>query len=87
MKITAVGDCSIQKNLPRYYDGFEKVKNYITRGDVRFFNLETTVCEGATRRDTAAGLGFGQSEAFFSIYGNTASTRRLRRIITVWIIR
>ena len=45
MKITAVGDCAAQKNLPKYYDGFEKIKEYITRGDVRFFNLETTVCE------------------------------------------
>lgn len=45
MKITAVGDCAIQKNLPRYYDGFDEIKNYICRGDIRFFNLETTVCE------------------------------------------
>lgn len=45
MKITAVGDCAIQKNLPKFYDGFEEVKRYINRGDVRFFNLETTVCE------------------------------------------
>lgn len=45
MKITAVGDCAIQKNLPRYYSGFEEVRDYIKRGDVRFFNLETTVCE------------------------------------------
>ncbi|MCR4719386.1 MAG: CapA family protein [Firmicutes bacterium] len=45
MKITAVGDCAIQKNLPKYYDGFDKIKKYINRGDVRFFNLETTVCE------------------------------------------
>ncbi|MBQ3426906.1 MAG: CapA family protein [Clostridia bacterium] len=45
MRITAVGDCAIQKNLPRYYDGFDKVREYINRGDIRFFNLETTVCE------------------------------------------
>lgn len=45
MKITAVGDCAVQKNLPKYYDGFSDIKNYINRGDVRFFNLETTVCE------------------------------------------
>ena len=45
MKITAVGDCAIQKRLPKYYDGFEAVRDYILRGDVRFFNLETTVCE------------------------------------------
>ena len=45
MKITAVGDCSIQKRIPKYYDGFENIRNYIMRGDIRFFNLETTVCE------------------------------------------
>ena len=46
MKITAVGDCAVQKNLPKFYDGFEVVRDYINRGDIRFFNLETTVCEG-----------------------------------------
>ena len=45
MKITAVGDCAMQKNLPKYYDGFQQVKDYIAQGDVRFFNMETTVCE------------------------------------------
>ena len=45
MKITAVGDCAIQKNLPKYYEGFGQVHDYIMRGDVRFFNMETTVCE------------------------------------------
>ena len=45
MKITAAGDCAVQKNLPKYYDGFEKIREYISRGDVRFFNLETTVCD------------------------------------------
>ena len=45
MKITAVGDCAVQKRLPKYYNGFEEIKNYIDCGDVRFFNLETTVCE------------------------------------------
>ena len=46
MRITAVGDCAIQKRLPKYYEGFHEIKEYISRGDVRFFNLETTVCEG-----------------------------------------
>ena len=45
MRITAVGDCAIQKNLPKYYSGFEEIRDYIKFGDVRFFNLETTVCE------------------------------------------
>ena len=45
MKITAVGDCAIQKCMPKYYQGFEEVRDIVARGDVRFFNLETTVCE------------------------------------------
>lgn len=45
MKITAVGDCAIQKNLPKYYEGFTEIKEYIMAGDIRFFNLETTVCQ------------------------------------------
>ena len=45
MKITAVGDCAMQKNLPKYYDGFAQVRDYIMQADVRFFNMETTVCE------------------------------------------
>ena len=45
MKITAVGDCAIQKCMPETYQGFEEIRDIIARGDVRFFNLETTVCE------------------------------------------
>lgn len=45
MKITAVGDCAIQKNLPKYYEGFDRIRECIMQGDVRFFNMETTVCE------------------------------------------
>ncbi len=45
MKITAAGDCAMQKNLPKYYPGFEQIRKYIMQGDVRFFNIETTVCE------------------------------------------
>ncbi len=29
MRITAVGDCAVQKNLPKYYDGFDAVRDYI----------------------------------------------------------
>ena len=43
IKFTAVGDTAIQKRLPKYYDGFQEVKDFIMQGDVRFFNLETTV--------------------------------------------
>ena len=45
MKITAVGDCAIQRNLPKYYQGFNEVKECIMQGEIRFYNLETTVCE------------------------------------------
>lgn len=45
MKITAAGDCAMQKNLPKYYEGFDQIKDYLMQGDVRFFNMETTVCE------------------------------------------
>ena len=41
MTVTAVGDFMHYRMLPETYDGFEDVKAYIGRGDVRFFNLET----------------------------------------------
>ncbi|MBR7165431.1 MAG: CapA family protein [Clostridia bacterium] len=43
MKFTAAGDILCQRRLPEDYEGFEEVKEYIARGDARFFNLETTV--------------------------------------------
>ena len=42
MRFTAVGDTAIQRVLAEY-DGFDAVREFINRGDVRFFNLETTV--------------------------------------------
>ena len=42
MKFTAVGDTVIQRVLTEY-SGFDIVRAYINQGDVRFFNLETTV--------------------------------------------
>lgn len=41
MTITAVGDFMHYRMLPERYDGFDEVKAFIGRGDVRFFNLET----------------------------------------------
>lgn len=75
MKITAVGDCSVQKVIPRFYDGFEAVKDYITQGEVRFFNLETTVCEdcyparhsGGTWLRTEKEVLFGLREYGFNV--------------------
>ena len=42
MKFTAVGDTAIQRVLTKY-DGIDEITSYISQGDVRFFNLETTV--------------------------------------------
>ena len=75
MKITAVGDCSVQKEIPRFYDGFERVRDYISQGDIRFFNLETTVCEdcyparhsGGTWLRTEKEVLFGLKEYGFNV--------------------
>ncbi len=50
MKITAVGDVAAQRCMPEGYEGFNEIREFIAKGDVRFFNLETTVnrdCFGA----------------------------------------
>lgn len=46
MKFTAVGDMLIQRRFPQNYEGFSEVKDYISKGDFRFCNLETTVTDG-----------------------------------------
>ena len=46
MKFTVAGDMLIQKRIPADYEGFNEVKEYIEKGDVRFFNLETTLTNG-----------------------------------------
>ncbi len=43
MKMTAAGDAMIFRRLPGAYPGFEDVRDFIARGDMRFCNLETTV--------------------------------------------
>ncbi|MBO5653783.1 MAG: CapA family protein [Clostridia bacterium] len=43
MKFTAAGDVLCQRRMAEDYDGFRQVKEFIERGDARFFNLETTV--------------------------------------------
>ncbi len=42
MKFTAAGDTAIQRVLTEY-DGIDAVRSFLNQGDVRFFNLETTV--------------------------------------------
>ena len=46
MKFTAAGDMLIQRRIPSDYEGFTEIKQYIEKGDARFFNLETTIGEG-----------------------------------------
>ncbi len=43
MKFTAVGDLLIQRKFAGEYDGFSEVKEYISKGDFKFCNLETTI--------------------------------------------
>ncbi len=38
---TAAGDYLVQRHMPETYPGFEEVRNFLLRGDFRFFNLET----------------------------------------------
>ena len=43
MKFTAVGDCLIQRRIYDDYEGFGKIREYIEKGDARFFNFESTL--------------------------------------------
>ncbi len=43
MKFTAVGDMLVQRRLPDNYQGFEQIVTEIEKGEMRFFNLETTI--------------------------------------------
>lgn len=45
IKITAAGDAAIARRVAPY-EGFDRVKNFIGRGDARFLNLETTLHRG-----------------------------------------
>ena len=46
MRFTAVGDILVQRRLPGAYDGFNEIYDFINKGDLRFFNLETTLHKG-----------------------------------------
>ena len=43
MSFTAAGDMLVQRRLPEEYPGFAEIAAEIQKGDMRFFNLETTV--------------------------------------------
>jgi len=45
-KFTAVGDYLVQRRFPGEYNGFAAVRDFIRKGDMRFFNLETTLHTG-----------------------------------------
>ena len=41
LSFTAAGDFLVQRRMPETYAGFPEVRDFIKRGDFRFFNLET----------------------------------------------
>ena len=43
MKFTAVGDMLIQRVISTEYEGFSEIRDYISRGDARFFNFESII--------------------------------------------
>ena len=43
MKFTAVGDMLIQRVISTEYEGFAEVRDYISKGDARFFNFESII--------------------------------------------
>ena len=43
---SAAGDMLIQRKISTDYEGFKEVSDYISKADVRFFNLETTLHHG-----------------------------------------
>jgi len=43
IKCTAAGDAMVLRRLPGNYDGFEELQQFISQGDFRFVNLETTI--------------------------------------------
>ena len=46
VKFTAAGDMLIQRMISTEYEGFSEVRDYISKADVHFFNLETTLHHG-----------------------------------------
>ncbi len=46
MSFAAAGDMLIQRKISTKYDGFAELKDYISKADVKFFNLETTLHHG-----------------------------------------
>ena len=62
VSFTAVGDMLIQRLIPTDYPGFRVISDYIHRGDVRFFNLETTLHRGGHYGNQFNGGSFHRSD-------------------------
>ena len=43
MKFAVVGDALIQRRIPKNYDGFAGIQQWLAGADARYFNLETTI--------------------------------------------
>lgn len=46
MTFTAAGDMLVQRRLPDTYDGLKELTEFIKKGDMSYFNLETTINRG-----------------------------------------
>lgn len=46
MAFTAAGDMLVQRRLPDTYDGLNELTEFIKKGDMSYFNLETTINRG-----------------------------------------
>ena len=46
MTFAAAGDMLVQRRIHRSSDGFSDVRNYLSKADVRYINLETTLHRG-----------------------------------------
>ncbi len=63
MKFTAVGDAIIQRRIAEDFEGFSELEPFITEGDARFFNLETTLNhEGEARASQFSGGTYLRAE-------------------------
>ncbi len=55
MKFTASGDALIMRDFPGNYEGYEEIKAFISQGEARITNLETTLTKGDCFPSTFSG--------------------------------
>lgn len=55
LKCTAAGDAMVLRRLPGAYEGFQELRDFIGQGDLRFFNLETTIHNHETYGNAVSG--------------------------------